>query len=80
MVRDSPEAYRVLNSEVILRVTTRSVQPRQGRASLVTVKKTSAEYTVIINNLPLLTFCEFSVKPACAGVSHCLRVSPHAVL
>jgi hypothetical protein len=54
-----------------------SVCPAAWASVLLTVKKTSVEKTVIINDLPLHTYC---VKLACAGVSHCWRVSPHAIL
>jgi hypothetical protein len=55
------------------------------RASvLLAVKKTSVEYIVTTgshrpDNLLLLAV-NYIVKPACAGVSHCWRVSPYAVL
>jgi hypothetical protein len=81
--------YRLLFAQVILRVAfpvaTRSVRPRQGRAAsvLLTVKKTSVEYTVIMsslhevygeNTLLLIIFSLYTVnyfvKPACAGDSH----------
>jgi hypothetical protein len=37
----------------------------------VAVQKTSVEYTVIINDLSHITYLNYFVKPACAGVSLC---------
>jgi hypothetical protein len=71
-----PKIEDVLSVQFFLRVAflvaTRSVWPVQERRPdiLLTVKKTSVEYTVIIVSLSLLSVNDF-IKPACASVSHC---------
>jgi hypothetical protein len=81
---------RVLSARVILRLASLLLlglfdRRKVERGSvLLVVKKTSVEYIVTTgnhrpDNLPLLAVNCF-VKPVCAGVSHCWRVSPYAVL
>jgi hypothetical protein len=56
--------YHLLHAQVMVRVAflvaTRAVPPRRGRTCtvLLTLNKTSVEYTVIVNDLPLLSHCE----------------------